>query len=300
MADKITYRLAVPSDIPELVNFINSHYIRKKSPDYFRWQYYQSCYPSILMCAFQEKSLIGMFGLQKRKLLNGANTGQAIDLLVAPEWRGKGIFTELGKRATMFFQDLDLVCVFPNLNGKHASEKSLQWNTIGKIDSMVLNLNPEVSFDSYVELHPGAGFHSQLIQFEYTEKIQDWRFDQNPLYKYQRLPEKSKTFVVTKIFVDPVTGRRFGDIVYIECPLEKQELLQGLFAIACEYFRNQKVDSVTTWALPHTFFADVTKSFGFLVMPSERYFCVKVLMPKYEQLYDFSRWHLVQADAEIY
>ena len=138
MIDPIVYRIAEESDIPQLVNLINSQYSRKKAAEYFRWQYFDSFYPSVVMCAFMEESVIGMFGLQKRKLSDGVNAGQAIDLLVDPAWRGKGVFAELGVHASGSFKDLDLLCVFPNLNGKNACEKSLHWKTIGKIDSLVL------------------------------------------------------------------------------------------------------------------------------------------------------------------
>jgi GNAT superfamily N-acetyltransferase len=301
MSENVVYRPARESDIPMLVSLINSQYIRKKTGDYFHWQYFNSCYETVLMCAFKNDALIGTFGLQKRMLRNRLISGQAIDLLVAPEWRGKGIFGELGRRATEFFQDLDILCVLPNANGKIAAERALGWKTIGKIDSMCKNVSKEDGAREMKEHEHSVVFdRHDFMQFVYSATIRKWRFEKNPIYKYDYVKLDSASFAVTKIFEDPVTHKRYGDIVDFECQLLDPDRLADLFKAASKHLQQQHVDTVTTWALPGTPLLQAIKSLGFTVSPQERYFCVKALKPQHEFLYDYSCWHLVQADAEIY
>jgi GNAT superfamily N-acetyltransferase len=293
---QIGYRLVKLSDIPQLVNLMNIQYARKKDESYFLWQYFNSHYPAVLMCAFIDDRVVGMFGLQKKRLNNGAVVGQAIDLLVAPEWRGKGIFKNLGEKTISCFDDLDLLCVFPNRNGKIACEKGLGWKTIGKINSMSLNPKDLKGCTLESDLENKNKFY----KFHYNKNIRNWRFDQHPEYKYSYVPEISSNFVVTKVFINPVNGERMGDIVDLECDLYNKFVLGDIFMQGCLHLINQNVKYITTWALPHTPLYEIVSSLGFTELPQERYFCLKILNPEYEYLYDLNRWHLVQADTEIY
>ncbi len=299
MTREITFRLATRSDIPEVVALMNAQYAIKKKETYFLWQYFDTVYPTILMCAFADDNLIGMFGLQKRKLNIGLTAGQAIDLLIAPEWRNKGLFRKLGEKAFQYFTDLDLFCVLPNVNGKIACEKVFGWKTLAKIDSMCLKSEriPHQIPDETVrqEVKPTKPF----VGFHYDAKVMEWRFCRNPQYMYSHITVDNRS-AITKIFTYPVSGKRFGDIVYFSCDLNESKLLSTLFLKATEYLKSQGIENITTWALPHMPPYPVLKSLGFEDMPQERYFCVKVLNKKHEYLYDFVSWHLVQADAEIY
>lgn len=300
MSGSIHFRRAEKIDIPQLVALFNSQYVRKKGESYFLWQYFNSYYPTVLFCAFENGKLIGIFGLQKRLLNNGAKAGQAIDMLVSPEFRGKGIFKQLADHAVQCFQDVDLLCVFPNLNGKNAVEKSLGWETAGKIDSMCVK--PQLIIDvSEGHCEPwGCERNQSLCRFVYDEGIRKWRFGEHPDYTYHYISINKEAHAVTKIFTDPYDGRRFGDIVEFVCDLWNKSLLTDLFTKTCHYLKNQDVEGITTWALPHTPLHGVVKKLGFSELIQERYFCIKVLNPQYKYLTDFSCWHLVQADSEIY
>jgi len=300
LLENITIRLAVESDIPQMVNLMNSQYSREKDENYFLWQYFNSYYPTISMGAFIDITLIGMFGLQKRKLESGAYVGQAIDLLIAPEWRKKGIFKSLYEKVIGYFPDLDLLCVLPNQNGKNACEKTLGWNILGKINSMFLLTKHLKSFSMKTLSLSSSIKEHVFARFDYNDKIRKWRFDQHPEYKYTYVRLVTGEFAITKVFKDPVTGARYGDIVDFECDLNNQKLLRELFLQACIDLKSQHVESITTWALPHTPLYRVVESLGFIELPQERYFVMRVLNHKYEYLYDLSRWHLVQADCEIY
>lgn len=300
MHKTVNFRLVKESDLPQIVDLTNSQYARKKKESYFIWQYFNSHYPSILMCAFKGSRVIGTFGFQKRRLNNGAYVGQATDLLVAPEWRRKGIFRELGKRAISYFQDLDLLCSFTNLNGRIACERAFNWKTVSKINLMCLptkekgnSLRPLKKFKYNIKL-------DNFTRFSYSKRTRLWRYDKHPDYKYTYVRLNNEIFAVTKLFRDPITGVLYGDIVDFECEFNKTVFLRELFLKASIYLKKEGVEFITTWALPSTPLRKVVELLGFIEVAQERYFCLKVLNPKYEDLYNISRWHLIQADSEIY
>ena len=247
MPRTIIYRQAVKSDIPQLIDLMNSAYMRKKENAYFLWQYFDSYYPTVLFCAFANKQLVGMFGFQKRLLNNGVRVGQAIDMLVSPDFRGKGIFKQLAGLATQYFQDVDMMCVFPNLNGKIAVEKALGWTTIGTINSMCINPRairnePGESPDL---LQPDR--EQSVYKFLYNTNIRRWRFDKHPDYTYDYVHIDDETFAVTKVFTDPGDGKRIGDIVEFECDLNSTLPLRKLFLEASQHLEVKGVEEVGVW-----------------------------------------------------
>jgi len=296
MEVKITFRKAKKADIPHLIDLMNAYYKRKKTEQYFFWQYFNSVYPAVLIIALADKKVIGIFGLQKRKLTNSAALGQAIDLLVSSEWRGKGIFKRLAEKALNYFSGIDAFCVFPNLQGKIACEKGLGWKTLGKINSLFLRNKIKETVEVIKSYKP----KQELIKFKYNSGIRKWRFEQNPVYKYSKVKINSGKFAIVKIFKDSQAKKCYGDVVDFGCNINDGLTLRKLFLEANLYLRKKGAKVITTRALPDTHLHKIVKSLGFIEVPQERFFCLKVLNPKYQNLYNFSKWHLVQADAEIY
>lgn len=137
--DQLELRPANISDAFQFVALMNNQYARKIKQEYFYWQYVYPHEPTILMCAFKDDQMCGMFGLKKRRLNNGVFIGQAVDMLIAPEWRKKGLFPELAKQAVKSFNgEIDALCVLANTAGKHAVEASLGWCNVGTIRTFFL------------------------------------------------------------------------------------------------------------------------------------------------------------------
>lgn len=290
------------ADIPKLVNLMNSQYNRKFDENYFYWQYFQSEYPTLSMCAFDSSNkLVGMFGCQKRHLTSKINICQAIDLLVIPEMRGTGLFCYLGDQALKKFDSIDVLCVLPNLNGKNAVEKALQWKTIAKIGMM------ELYKENFLKLVSGEviqeneqRIYHNITRFYYNDEIRNWRFNRHPYYKYYRCEITSDIFVIYKIFIDPISNDKYGDIVYYQCDLRDVQMLESLILKAVEDLFKREITHITTWSPTHLKPINVFRSLGFVDVCKERYFCIKVLNNEYNYLYDFRNWHLFQSDAEIY
>ncbi len=313
MPEKLIFREAELQDIPQLVQLMNCQYARQKTESYFIWQYFQSHYPTMLMCALYQNQIIGMFGLQQRRLTNGAQVGQAIDLLTDKSWRGKGIFKCLFQQTLQHSPDYDVLCAFTNSNGRMACEKGLGWKTVAKIDQICLDKIQIIeNHFHYFQFSwkTKSQFQKSSINtisnvgiehFTYTKETCKWRFDQHPDYQYNYLFENGLSdFAVVKIFKDPANQTIAGDIVYYQCDINDYEVFQSLISKSILTLEKQGVDRITTWILPHIPLRQVTDLLGFTEVSQERYFCLKVINPQYNYLYDCSRWHLVQADSEIY
>jgi len=292
---KISYQLASEKDIPQLVKLFNSHYTIKKNDDYFLWQYFKSPLPTVLVCAFYDKKIIGMFGLQKKLLSNNIKIGQIIDILIAPDFRKMGIFKKLSKEAFLLFKDIEIYCVFANLNGKSACEKSLNFKTIHKIDQLVFDYNIKNDKKNNQKYNI---INNNLVKFKKSNQFRIWRYFNHPHYRYQKISFNKNTFAIVKVFDEPNTNQRLGDIVEIKFSSDKD--IVNLFNKLLKHFKDNNINKITTWALPHTKQYDVLSSLNFKCIDSERYFCIKSNHKKYDFLKNQNTWSLEQADTEIY
>lgn len=292
---KVNFRKARESDCRQLTQLFTAQYLRKKDESYFLWQYFKPYWPTILMVACAGEQIIGTFGMAKRKLNNGLVAGQAIDLLIAPEWRGKGVFKDLGNCVMEEIGDTDLFCCLPNLTGKIACQKAFGWHTLGRIDTLAVRSDLIPSGLKELKKEELA-----YIWFDYSLKFCRWRFGKNPDYKYTTSKFDKDEFTVGKIFIDPETGKRFGDIVYYKSKSGDAGHLAEIFSKTASVLRSQKAQWITTWALDHTKYRPILSSLGFRRVISQRYLTLMVKAKKNEYLYDFSAWHLVQADCEIF
>ncbi|MDD5129532.1 MAG: GNAT family N-acetyltransferase [Candidatus Omnitrophica bacterium] len=295
--EQFKLRPANALDAAQFVEIMNSQYARKKNQEYFYWQYINPPEPTVLMCAFQGDQMCGMFGLKKRKLNNGVVIGQAIDMLIAPAWRKKGLFPELARQAVQYFgKEFDVLSVLANAAGNHAVVRSLGWRNAGIIKTFFLK-NPQS-----VTCRPDgtdAGDCAGKVRFQKDQDYRNWRFDKNPCYSYKAVSVENATAWV-KVFIDPLTNLRYGDIVDFDIPCLEAMNFRNLFYAACEYLKLQKVEAITVWALPGGLLRNIAESFGFQETSQERYFCLKIISPKCAYLDKFINWDLSEADSEIY
>lgn len=296
---RLTFRPANIDDAALFVNIMNDQYARKKTPEYFDWQFIYSYEPAVLMCAFEDNQMAGMFGLKVRKLSNGAVAGQVIDMLIVPKWRGENLFKQLAEHAVKYFDEkFDILCVLANAAGSRAVQKSLGWRLVGTIRTLYLEGGAGIlSWQS-----PDIPLQTETARvcFEKDDDYRQWRFDKNPEYSYFTVRADKTAAAWVKIFIDPVTGRRFGDIVDVRSGCVSRRGLHDILNAACKYLQSQNVEFITTWAIPETVLRGVAESLSFQESVQERFFCVKVLSPDCEYLNDISAWHLMQADSEIF
>lgn len=293
----IDFKPIEKTHIPQAVNLINSQYVIKKTENYFLWQYFDSYQQAALIGAYFKNEIIGMSGIQKRKLQNGTNIGILMDLIINPKWQGRGITLSLIEKTIHSFANIDAVIGFPNAKGRNVLEKRGKFKNLGRINAVVITAK-DINTSACSNIQK---MNEKFFEFEYSKRFLTQRFNQHPLYKYDYVNLSSEIFAVTKIFIDPTKNNKIiGDIVYFNCDLNNESIARDLFLKAILHLKEKSAEIITTWILPHISLYKVLKLIGFLELSQERYLCLKVLNSRYEYLYDFARWHIVQADTEIF
>ncbi len=302
----VEFRPVTITEGDQFVSLMNKTYTRKKTLEYFKWQFFDSPLKTVLMGAFLKERLVGCFGLQCRRLNNGLRGGQAIDLIVDKEFREKGIFTKLGEAATEYLGDsIDFCFSFPNSSGREALGGSLGYQTVAVVKTMetraVKGNGPAEIVETWNDLavkDNRKGNGNDLFFIRDLAEL-NWRFGHNPEYSYTIIRISGDAFAIVKVFVDPVTRERFGDIVDFSYPEGDASLLEGLFCTAGDYPRKKGINKITCWPAS-AYISRILERIGFTEAGQERYFCVNTLRSGHEYLLEASNWLLVEADAEIY
>jgi len=319
---ELTARIKVRSlqltSVKEFVNLFNRNYERKINPEYFYWRAFESGSNSIFFEARDGGIFCGTFGLQ---ICTAQNLDKKlclfVDWIIDERYRKSGLLFKFLKVAEEYCvqKKICAMYLFPNDLFGNVLKQLDGWKMVVSIATLEGNdlesnntfnkvfhtipLYEKTNFQNISDVIRKIIYHTNSIKIDKTPENFVWRFAKHPIYKYC-LTYNELAFAVTKIFTDPVTGKRFGDIVDFECDLNDKKLLKELFLNASSQLLKLGAESVNTWALPHTTLYRVLKLMGFSETSQERYFCVKVLNSDYENLYDFSHWDIVQSDSEIY
>lgn len=293
----ITIRTADTCDEPGFTELMNKQYKRKKTKDYFYWHFINAPIPVKLFVAYYKEKLVGFYGVQIHRLIDNNFCAFTVDLLIKPEFHNRGICALLEYEAVQYAikYNCNSITSLSNLNGSNV-HKAMEWKNITIIKTLSLANQKNIFLEVKSEL---IGCH-ELTSFSKNKEYRHWRYSKHPDYDYKYINISPDIFAIVKIFTDPVNKKRYGDIVDFECNMNNLTLLTELFLKTSRYLLEQGIDSVTTWALPHTPLYPLLQSIGFEETAQERYFCIKVLKHEYNYLYDISQWHLVQADSEVY
>jgi len=290
---KTVIRQATREDVPQLTRLLNLQYRNKFNEEYIYWQYFNSVNENTIFCLEVDGTIGGMFGVLPKMLSNGMIGLQAADMLISKEFRGKGLFSEIASSAFSFFSNKDFCFVLPNLKGKTAVEKSLEWDTVCKINEWQLDLT------QYKNVSAGGkepAYSGRLLRFQYSDETFQWRF-QNPLYKYDKRLFQDNNYAYVKTFFDALNEQEFLDIVYTS---SDSISISTLTAFLSELQHHDKHVVLSSWAMPGTNMAKNLSRLGFAEIERERYLCISGEEIIVNQLKDPQRWDLLQSDTEFY
>jgi GNAT superfamily N-acetyltransferase len=292
----IVIREAALSDADKFVSLFNTYYKRKTNIGYFTWQFFDTPCPSKLFAAFDGDQLVGFFGVKIYPVTGNINTGFVVDFLIHETYRKRGIGYLLAGEVENFCSKNKVAVLtgLPNAFG-NAALRSMGWQSIAKIDTLINEKIETLDIDlNDVEIQE----QKKLVQFKKTDELNKWRFDDHPVYKYDRISVDKNNYAVIKVFIDPVTGNSFLDIVDLEFS-QRPEILDQLLNKVKQKLPEQ-IQSVTIWALSHTVLFNCLMKLDFKILPQERFFCVKLLDESYSQLTNIENWDLMEMNSEIY
>ncbi|MGV8058411.1 MAG: GNAT family N-acetyltransferase [Smithellaceae bacterium] len=293
-------RKGTADDIPGMMQLFNTYTTPPKSAYFFHWW---NNTPSVIYCAIEDEELVGMFVVIKRKLTNNLICGVLMGLLVNSDWRGRGLFKELGDKAMAHFDDMDLFCCLTNKVGKKALEKNFNFTAISNIETMVLAINGAKLSSNYQSTPITAdtrfiNFNKRqddTIMFLADEEFRQWRYKAHPRYSYEMISKGSNEFAIVNKYFDNETNVRYGDIVDFETEtLEEMRLLDLI-----NYSRSnlkKDVEVVTIQAVPDSLLYEVSKKIGFIESNIKHSCCIKVKESCNEYLYDSTKWLIKWGD----
>ncbi len=293
-------RKATVDDIPGMMRLFNTYTAPPKSEYFFQWW---NNIPSVTYCAIDAGELVGMFVVIRRQLTNHLICGVLMGLLVNIDWRGQGLFKELGDQAMAHFEDIDLFCCLTNHIGKKALEKNFNFKMIADIETMKLAANTAADCSHYksTPIKATSNFinygeeNKDIVMFVADQEFRQWRYAAHPRYSYERICTDLNELAIINKYADNETSIRYGDIVDFETKTLDEVRLINLIKDTCSGLRKD-VDILTIQAIPNTLLHTVSKKIGFTESSIKHCFSIKVKEPENEYLYNSTRWLIKWGD----
>jgi hypothetical protein len=263
--------------------------------------------------------LVAAYGLEFLPAVDGSDSltvGLVSDVVVHPDYQRKGlggwleqaVFDHAVARGCSF-----LLC-FPNPKLAALHAKSEAWVTEGDTRAFVrpvaTPLDVGHALDAEISLEVPAGVddlwqrlrdQGRLGQgFVRKEKFLRWRFRQHPRNRYEflscRAGRQLTAFAVVKVWHDPITQERSGDIV--DLLAEDEAGTVSMLASACRRLSGQSVAQFTLWA-PAALRDEKLHELGFAPDPLH----IRPAQVRYAKRTtpcELNNWFLTQADTDIY
>jgi len=312
-------------DSREFCRLSNSLYARKVTPAYYRWQFFQAPFPSLLAFATTaDERLAGCYGIHLRDVAPGGRpVGMALDIMVAPAFQGRGLFRALADFALAEAgrHEPSAVYVMANERAHGAHVHGLGWTEVGVLcdhvgptaqaaqrapSSVSTTVVQEFSTEDEAFLEEVGRLHRAEARFhlERTPALLHWRLARNPRYAYQILrcggAEGLHGFLALKTFRDPLTGETFGDIVDVIWRDDDPDVVRGLLLAGLAYFERLGVAQATTWLDASPLLGEVGRSLGFRPTTRRRYLSCQVVDQRRLWMEDPSRWSVSMLDTDLY
>jgi hypothetical protein len=317
-------RLAEAGDCDAFVQLYNATYRRKVDSRYFHWQFLDRRAQAFLILAESDGRIVGAHGGRVhagRVLAGTVPLVQGLDVMVVDEFRSKGAYTQ---GMMPFFLQLArqrgaaMAYAVGNTRSWPLLTRVLGWNLVARIETMTREVSAQRS------PRPALGFervpflededseilrrfrlcHPGLLVVGREPASLNWRFAASPVYRYDlfRVTRGSARFayLVLKVFEDPATGERCGDIVDLLWIEDEPDALVEMLQFAMGHFHGQGVTRAAMWLRTNTVLDEIGRGLGFAETAEGRYLCCKGLDPEHRRLEEARSWYLTMADSEVY
>jgi hypothetical protein len=311
--DDIHFRLAKDNeeDGAAFCNLYNFLYARKVNFSYYRWQFFQPPFSSYLSAAVNSSDgPVGFLGVHFLPASSGnVLISRVLDAMIHPDYQHRGIFRCLADYAMTHVAGANVVASTGILNatGKLPISHVLAWRTITVLEGYVAPTNRTVFPQDRLEFvrvdQPEPG-QSKLFGVRRDRAYLDWRFNSSPQYSYDhfQILKRNEPFgyVVLKIFEDPTSGEKYGDIMDFNWTQEDQDSITETFHFALRYFVQRKVSQALLFLQTNSFMNRAATGAGFQPTHQTRTFCGRILNPDFQFLENGEKWFLTLADCEQY
>jgi GNAT superfamily N-acetyltransferase len=311
-------------DASRFCGLFNATYARKVARGYYDWQFFRTPFPCrLLFATTADGDFAGCYGCQLKPSLDGATRlAWTLDMMVAPAWQRKGVFKAMARSAEEWAssQSVAALCVMANAQGQAALVGGMKWRPVTTFTDFVCQSPEVVQPEREVEqagllLSKIDRFDDALLEPTHTvgqgsartfrsADYMNWRFVEHAQHRYDLLAlqvrGEDQGYVALKVFTDPHTGHRFGDIVDIGWARSLDGSLPMILRRVLEHFQDMGVRTASTWLQTNTPLDPAGAAAGFVPTERKRYFCCKAIDSKNRWLEDVSRWSITMTEAEVY
>jgi hypothetical protein len=264
--------------------------------------------------------LAGCYGIQLRdSTLGPSSVGMALDIMVQPDFQGRGLFRKLAQRACdeLANDSLNLVYVMSNARADVAHVKGLGWTplavfrdytrkTSGLVPSGRIAVGEIAGFSEsdrqLIDRLDGRPAPSRL-RLSRSACDLNWRLFENPRYHYQVLrctvSGAPVGFLALKIFADPVTKVVFGDVVDVLAD-DDPDLARELLSLALIHFERLGIAQATTWLYTGTPLDEAGRALGFEPVARPRQLSCRLFERAPTWLREAECWQVSMLDTDVY
>lgn len=307
-------------DCLRFCSLLNSLSGKKQDSDYYRWQYFRTPFPAVLSFAFNlEGNFAGCFGFHILPTNCGISIARAVDIMIAPEFQGKGLFRKLAAYAESCAAEYSpaAVVVIADKKSEPSYTYGLGWSLTATLRTYTA---PAIEY-------PGHDMQGCIVPITDWSIVQDiaaarcsikkplvsisgdtdylkWRYTECPWHTYEAFAyiqnDLPRGYVVTKRYTDPEDNTSYGDIVDITWDERNDDPARELLRYTLHRFQDIGVDRAAMWLHTNTDLDMLGSGAGFVPVSHERYFCCKVIDPAWSKLEESSSWNLKMSDSEFY
>ena len=260
--------------------------------------------------------VVAAHGVQLLPATGGVLVGLSVDVMVASDHQRRGLGALMEEQVRIEAERAgcaSLIC-FPNPKLASLRAKIPEWQTV--LDARAYSVpagrfaaaSADRAWKATADLPEGIDTlwramrkrTPDVVGIDRSRDYLAWRFRKNPLHRYDWIVPVDRdapaAAAATKVWVDPVTNERVGDVVELVA-LDPSGAMETLLA-ACRHLRSQSVSRMTLWA-PRTVSESALAGCGFEPDPAlARSLQVRSLAQR--PRIDFSKWFLTQSDTDLY
>lgn len=303
----VIYREATRSDVPQILALVHRIYTRRWSAGFFFWLLFENVHQTITRIAIDNATVVGMFGVQIRKISPTMNCAQVIGINVDRQYRRQGVFSHLADSTMASLPSIDLLAVLANQDAVTPCTRKLGMTFVGALTQYLVGPKvsiPEVPFPWHLggtaPCSEGSWRQQGVFHFEHSPDFCKWRFQNHPMYTYYGICISPTEFGTVKLYTDPLSGTVYGDIVDVQCSLHSGDRLAMVLSASTLALRDLGASIVDTWAVPGSFVATALDKIGFSAGRCVGHFGLRMINSHCPGAYSFDKWHLVPSDSTNY
>ena len=325
MKSDISIRLATDRDKPQILQLLHTvfdeqqHFDWKRDEKYWQWKYDSNIFgKTYTHVAEHNKSVIAVSTIWpwqficRGKILN---TFQPCDTVVDPDYRRKGIFSNIYNNRMPLIKDKNASFLFnfPNTNSLNGNLK-LGWNYLKNLEWLVKPLKP---VNMVINLRDKSKSVPQKIDNDHKINIEDcntiaekyltydgiiqtyrqkeffrWRYEEHPFFKYGMVTAQKSRKSAGAIFMVNAKNK-IREMIVVDV-FGANQLTPELFRMITKTGKQYNADYVTVIYNRHYNMQSLWKQ-GFIKMRNKNMVVLPLNLALEQKILNYANWSIIGA-----